>query len=76
MIETYRNYDKYIQLEKFPHEYFGSNNTTLLTAEEFIQMLKLDGWFTDILTKESIHQLEKLSKDELLDFVKVSYGIK
>jgi UDP-N-acetylglucosamine 4,6-dehydratase/5-epimerase len=76
MIETYRKYEKYLQLEKFHHEYFGSNNTTLLTADEFVEMLKLDGWFNDMLNKESIHELEKLSKEELLDFFRLTYGMK
>ena len=70
MIDTYRDYSKYINLEKFQYNYFGSNNTKLLDSKEFINMLKLDWWFSDILKKESLSELENMSKEELLFYFK------
>lgn len=75
MINTNRDYSKYSWLKKFNYEYFWSNNSKLLTSDEFIEMLKLDWWFSDILKKESVSELDKMSKEELLDFFKISYGI-
>lgn len=75
MIDTYRDYSKYNNLSKFEYEFFWSNNTHLLTSKEFIKMLELDWWFSNILKKESINELDSMSKEELLNFFKISYWI-
>lgn len=68
MIDTYRDYSIYQHLPKFEPTFFGSNNTRLLDPNEFIEMLRLDGWFSDLLSKESISDLENMSKQELLEY--------
>lgn len=74
MIDTYRDYSQYESLSKFDLDFFGSNNAKMLSPQEFIDMLKLDGWFSDIL-KESVVELEKMSKDELLDYFRITFGV-
>lgn len=69
-IDTYRDYSKYSWLETFKYNFFGSDNTNLLSPSEFINMLKLDWWFNDIFKKDSIKELENMDKDELLDYFK------
>lgn len=76
MIETFRNYSKYSHLEKFKYSFFWSDNTNLLTSDEFINMLKLDWWFSDLVKKESLNELDKMSKEDLLNYFKLSYWIK
>lgn len=71
MIDTYRDYSKYDKLNKNEFKYFWSNNTKLLTPDEFVDMLKKDWWFSDILNKESIIELEKMSKEELLEYFNI-----
>lgn len=70
MIDTFRDYSIYSKLHKFKHTFFWSDNTYLLTPYEFIEMLKLDWWFSDIVIKDSISELEKMSKEELLNYFK------
>jgi len=70
MIDTFRDYSKYTKLEKFKHIFFWSDNTNLLTPDKFIEMLKLDWWFSDIVKKDSLDELEKMSKDEILNYFK------
>lgn len=70
MIQTFRDYSKYSQLEKFKHTFFWSDNTNLLSPTEFIEMLKLDGWFSDIVEKDSLDELQKMSKEEILNYFK------
>jgi len=73
MIDTYRDYSKYAKLEKIKHLFFWSNNTQLLNPEEFIDMLKLDWWFSEMLDKDSINEMERMTKEELLNFFKITY---
>jgi hypothetical protein len=68
MIDTYREYSHYEKLERTNFNSFGSNNATELTEEEFIDMLKLDGWITGSIDPE----LEKLSKEEILEYFRIS----
>jgi hypothetical protein len=75
MIDTYRNYSNYEWLEKFKFNFFGSDNTTLLSPDEFINMLKLDWWFSEIVNKDSLSELEKMDRDELLNYFKITYWI-
>jgi len=73
MIDTYRDYSKYNNLKKFEFEFFWSNNSKLLTPEEFIEMLKLDWWFNKKLIKESINELDGIKKDDLINYFKLQW---
>lgn len=73
MIDTYRDYSKYKNLKKFNFPFFWSDNTNLLTPEEFIEMLKLDWWFSEIINKDSLSDLDKMSKEDILNYFKVQW---
>lgn len=68
MIDTYRDYSCYANLEKTSFPSFGSNNAKELSEDQFIDMLRSDWWIQDNV----ISDLENLSKEELLDYFRIS----
>ena len=68
MIDTQRDYSAYYSLPSFSHVYFGSNNTNLLSVEEFYAILEKDGWINSVFPKDSLQELETLSKEELISY--------
>ena len=69
MISTGRDYKVYQHLPRITLPYFSSNNATILSVEDFISLLKDDGWDTSA-QKDSVQELENLSKEELLGYFK------
>ncbi len=75
MIDTGRDYSSYYRLPKFPHVFFGSNNTKILTVDNFSDILVKDGWL-DYKTKDSVKDLESFSKEEIISYFQQEWWIK
>lgn len=69
MIDTYRDYSHYHKLIKTSFVSFWSDNAHETSEEEFIDMLKLDGW----IKEDSLSNLETLSREELLEYNKLTW---
>lgn len=77
MIDTGRDYSTYLKLPKFPHVFFGSDNTELLNVDEFFDVLVQDGWINmQIDSQESLQELHSLSKEELISYFQSQWWIK
>ncbi len=77
MIEIKRDYSEYHRLQKIPHAFFGSNNTHMLSTQEFELILKKDGWIDSAKDpRDSSLDLESLSKNELLNYFQSQWWIK
>lgn len=69
MIDTGKDYTEYTKLPKIEQSFFASNNTNMLSAQEFVETLRKDWWFNHIeQTKTAIQELEQLSKDEIIKY--------
>jgi UDP-N-acetylglucosamine 4,6-dehydratase/5-epimerase len=68
MIDTGRDYSQYRKSEKTDFHSFASNNAYQMPEKEFISMLEQDGW----LKKDVESDLEELSKEEILQYFRIS----
>lgn len=76
MIDTNRDYSTYHTLPKFPHVFFWSDNTRMLSVDEFTEVLKKDGWINSYNIQESLTDLESLSKEDILNYFQSQWWIK
>lgn len=56
------------KLLRISYEEFNSNNTYMLNRQEIKNLLKEDGWFSDISKKEAMRYLTTLNKKDLEHF--------
>lgn len=76
MIDTGRDYSSYYNLPKFPHVFFGSDNTKILSVDEFYDVLVRDWWIKSDSQKDAIQELELLSKEEVISYFKQQGWVK
>ena len=55
-------------MPKFPHVFFGSDNTNMLSCDEFHAVLEKDGWISQADNQEAIQDLQNLSKEEIISY--------